>query len=133
MELKISEIEAMNYETTKYSLSGEVSYAGWFGLSGNWQNEKVTVTTQKLTCIVSNNSCDGPCYIYQKRPYEQRYTITAKEITINGTPTWVYCEPCNANVVTLLKGASGVTASEQHNEYEPTLKNTSDACNRYSQ
>jgi hypothetical protein len=125
-------INVMTYSANKYSLSGDVGYAGWFYLAGNWQSETVTLAALTKTCTVSNGSCDGPCYIYEKRPYHQKYKVWAREVPVHSQQVWIYCEPCHVQLATLEGSPSLSYETDAKNEYVDPKKTSTDACNYHS-
>ena len=127
-------ITVETYSTKRYSLSGALSFASAFGLTGNWQIEEDSVSKATATTTAPANVCVQR-YIYQKRPYKQKYTVTA---LAHGTPVgvpgpvYLYCLPGDAEVATLLDKdpALSMTSSER-NSYVPALKTTDDVYNMY--
>jgi hypothetical protein len=119
---------AQNYQTKKYQLTGKVGWASWFGLGGNWENEMVTVLSTGKWIFAMNGSSYGPDFAYEKRPYEQRYTVSAKKVSVNGGEKWVYCNPCRVRLATLLGAPAMAFEVTEKPDYDPPLQGKSDAC-----
>jgi hypothetical protein len=110
-----------------YSFIGEAQ-AGWFGLQAGWESQ-TTASAEDIKDLETTTpgECVGPMWGYKIRDFGQKYTYRRK--IGGGIPN--YCLPCSDNVKisTLLKGPRVTCSSTQHSdEYDPSLKDTSDVC-----
>ena len=123
----------VNYQTKKYQFTGNVGYASWFGLGGNWADETTTVTHTGKWIYAANGSPYGPDYAYETRPYKQMYQVSARKVTVDGVEKWVYCTPCRVRLATLHGSPAIAFETEPKPIYVPALRGASDACALHTQ